>query len=184
MSGDEAVALGSCSLDIVELAALRGRAGELERIARDRGVQLPPLGRASIARDAIALGVRPERWLILTPPAAPGTAADAWGPACSGVAAAVDLSSGLAALHVAGSAVPQVLARGCRLDLHPQAFPAQRTAATMMAQVSVILAALHSGWLLLTPSTTARHFQEWLASAARPFGLRALAGLTIFERAS
>jgi len=184
VSGDEAVALGSCSLDIVEIAALRGRAGALERIAQDRGVQLPPLGHASIAREAIALAVRPERWLILTPPAAAGTAAEAWGPACSGVATAVDLSCGLAALHVVGSAVPQVLARGCRLDLHPQAFPAQRTAATMMAQVSVILAALHSGWLLLTPSTTARHFQEWLASAARPFGLRALAGLTIFERAS
>ena len=38
------------------------------------------------------------------------------------------------------------------------------------AQVSTILVATSSGMLLLTPSTTARHFSAWLALAARPFG--------------
>jgi heterotetrameric sarcosine oxidase gamma subunit len=181
VSGDEAIALGSCRVDIVEIAALRGRAGELERIARDRGVQLPPLGQVAIASDTIALAVRPERWLILAAPIAPGTAAAAWQTACSGVATAVDLSSALAALHLAGLVAPEVLARGCRLDLHPEAFPVRRAAATIMAQVSVILAALQSGWLLLTPATTARHFHEWLASAAQPFGSRELGEMPMFE---
>jgi sarcosine oxidase subunit gamma len=74
-------------------------------------------------------------------------------------------------LHLAGPAVSDVLARGCRLDLHPAAFLPGSAAATSMAQVSVTLARLHAGWLLLTPSSTARHLREWLAAAARPFGL-------------
>jgi sirohydrochlorin ferrochelatase len=34
----------------------------------------------------------------------------------------------------------------------------------------VILVALGSGLLLLTPASTARHFHEWLLAAARPLG--------------
>jgi sarcosine oxidase gamma subunit len=63
-----------------------------------------------------------------------------------------------------------MLARGCRLDLDPVEFPAGHAAATHMAQVSVIIAALPSGIMLLTPATTARHVREWLASTAQPFG--------------
>ena len=40
-----------------------------------------------------------------------------------------------------------------------------------MAQVSVTLAALPAGVLLLTPASTARHFREWLTAAAAPFAL-------------
>jgi heterotetrameric sarcosine oxidase gamma subunit len=184
VSGDEAVTLGSCAMDVVQVAALRGRAGELERLAASRGVQLPALGQIAIASDHLALGARPERWLILTARAAPGAATAGWLADCSGVATVVDLSSGLSAFNLTGSVVPEVLARGCRLDLNPQAFPAQRTAVTIMAQVSVIVAALHSSWLLLTPSSTARHFHEWLVSAAQPFGLSARGGISIFERAA
>jgi hypothetical protein len=36
--------------------------------------------------------------------------------------------------------------------------------------VPVVLAALPRGMLLLTPSSTAQHFAEWLETAARPFG--------------
>jgi hypothetical protein len=40
-----------------------------------------------------------------------------------------------------------------------------------MVQVSVILVALPSGLLLLTPASTARHVREWLVSTAKPFVL-------------
>jgi heterotetrameric sarcosine oxidase gamma subunit len=173
------VELAACAADIVELAALRGRTRELEQAAIARGVQLPPLGRVAAAPEHLVLAVRPERWLMLTVPAAPGSAASAWPVACSGIGAAIDLSSGLAMFHLAGPAARAALARGCRLDLHPQSFPAGRTAATLIAQVSVILAALPSGWLLLAPSTLARHAHEWLASVGRPFGLRPLPDLTL-----
>jgi sarcosine oxidase gamma subunit len=57
------------------------------------------------------------------------------------------------------------------LDLEPEAFPLGRAAATIMAQVSVVLVALPAGMLLLTPASTAQHLGEWLAASGAPFGL-------------
>ncbi len=163
--------------DVVELAALSGRAGDLERIAAGRGTTLPAFGHALLKADRAAVCVRPARWLLLGPPAAPGASAAAWADACAGRGVAVDLSSGIVALDLAGPAVREVLARGCRLDLDPSIFPPGRAAATVMAQVSVILVATRAGVLLLTPSTTARHFGEWLEHTAAPFGIERAAAL-------
>jgi heterotetrameric sarcosine oxidase gamma subunit len=157
--------------DIVEIAALRGRARELERLAHERGVLLAAPGRAVLAADQLSLCVRPQRWLLLSPPGSPGASAAIWQAACAGVGTAVDLSCALSALQLDGPAAREVLVRGCRLDLEPQAFPLGHAAATIMAQVSVILAALPSGLLLLTPSSTGRHFRQWLTATAKPFGL-------------
>jgi heterotetrameric sarcosine oxidase gamma subunit len=163
--------LETCETDIVEIVALRHRTRDLQSIALSRGLQLPPLGRVAIAPDQLSLCVRPDRWLLLTPPASPGATAGAWQTACAGVGAAIDLSSGLTALQLAGRAAREVLVRVCRLDLDPDAFPVGAAAATIMVQVSVTLAVLPSGLLLLTPSSTARHLRDWLTCTARPFGL-------------
>src|SRR2546429_6678148 len=63
------IRLASCAADIVEIAALHGRAPELENIAGARGLDLPVLGRVAVASGQLALGVRPARWLLLAPPA-------------------------------------------------------------------------------------------------------------------
>ena len=120
----------------------------------------------------LALSVRPARWLLVAPlpPGIPGHRAARWRAGCAAGAAVTELSSALSAFLVAGSQVTEMLARGCRLDLHPKVFPPGTAAATVMVQVSVILAALPHGMLLLTPSSTAQHFAEWLELAARPFG--------------
>jgi len=162
--------IGRCAVDIVEVGAHRGRAHELAAIAREQGVTLPEFGRSAAHPARLSLCVRPERWLLLTPRAAPGAAAANWQRHVAGAGAAVDLSSGLAAIYLRGPAVRAVLARGCRLDLDPGVFVAGYAAATMVAQVSIILAALGPGYLLLTPATTAVHLNEWLESAARAFG--------------
>jgi heterotetrameric sarcosine oxidase gamma subunit len=178
-SGSAGVRLASCAADAVEIAALHGRAREIESIAGGRGLDLPALGRLALASDQLVLCVRPERWLLLGPPEFPGATAALWQAACARVGAAVDLSSGLTALHLSGPQVRELLSRGCRLDLDPDVFPAGSAAATIMAQVAVILAALPSGLLLLTPATTARHLREWLISTAKPFGLVLRADVTV-----
>jgi sarcosine oxidase subunit gamma len=147
-------------------------------------MDLPPLGRVARSSHHMSLSVRPERWLLLSPPTAPGEAAKKWAARCAGCAAVIDLSSALTAFELssgtarggaqaedASAGSRELLARGCRLDLDPAAFPEGHAAATIMAQVSVILANLGSAFLLLTPSTTARHFGEWLRATGRPFGL-------------
>ena len=123
------------------------------------GTALPEFGRcAATASGGLVLCVRPGRWLVL------GAAA------VTEEYVAVDLSSAYRVLHLAGPAVREALARSCRLDLDPRVFPEGCATATLIAQVSVILAARPSGFVLLTPSTTARHFCEWIEAAARPFG--------------
>jgi len=169
----------SLEADIIELAALRERTHVLRALGTRRGLAFPAFGHIATARDRLLLIVRPERWLLLTPTAAPGAALAGWQNACTACAAAIELSSALTALHLAGPAVREVLARGCRLDLHPDAFPAGSAAASHMAQVPVVLAALPAGWLLLTPSSTTRHFRDWLSAAAAPFGLEARGGVTV-----
>jgi sarcosine oxidase subunit gamma len=174
---------GRCPVDLIEIAALRDRTAEVEALAARRGWRLPALGRNFAAPGQIAISVRPGRWLLLSAPAAPGERLATWEKECTGLAAAVDLSSGLAALWLEGPACREALARGCRLDLYASVFPSGHAAATIMAQVAVILVALSSGVLLLTPSTTARHFSEWLAQAAAPFHYEALDALS-FESVS
>ena len=165
------VQLRTCTARIVELAAHRGRERELETITADRGWSLPPLGQAVITGSQLSLSVRPGRWLLLTAPAAADAGIGQWETHCAGVGSAVDLSSGLALLHADGPSACEVMARSCRLDLHPQHFATGRAAATIMAQVATIIVALPRGLLILTPTSTARHFGEWLEASARPFGL-------------
>ncbi|MGN6453081.1 MAG: hypothetical protein ACTHL7_08455 [Steroidobacteraceae bacterium] len=172
----------SCSpvaADVIELAARRERTQVLKALAARRGLPLPALGWIAAARRTLVLGVRPERWLLLSAPALPGVALSSWRSACTECAAAIERSSALSALHLAGPAVPDVLARACRLDLHPSVLVPGSTAATSMAQVPVVLASLAAGWVLLTPSSTARHFSEWLATTAAPFGFVSAAAVTL-----
>lgn len=169
----EAVRVDECTMSVVEIIARRGRAGELVEIARGRGIELPTFSRVAHGSDRLALCVRPDRWLLLAPPA-PAAASpyrvEGWESAAY-AGAMVDQSSAWAPLLLAGTRSREVLARSCRLDLDPLLFPVGHAAATIMAQVPAILAALPSGLLLLTSASTARHFREWLVAAAIPFGL-------------
>lgn len=176
MSGPEAAAgtvpeagvhLSDYRSDVVEIASLRGRVRELEGIAAARGLTLPGFGRVVATARWLTLSVRPERWLVLQPATVAGARAAQWHTACAGLGSAVDLSSALAVLHLAGPRARELVARSCRVDLHESALPSGRAVATVMAQVPVTIAAIPSGMLLLTPATTARHFREWLLASAK-----------------
>jgi len=160
------VQLALCATDIVELAVLRGGADALRSAARAQDLELPDFGRLAASGGRLALSVRPDRWLVLSAPSEPGAAAAHWQRAIGGAGVTIDQTSGFEVLHLAGPALREVLARGCRLDLDPGVFVPGRAAATVMAQVPAILAALGPDMLLLTPSTTAQHVREWLATTA------------------
>jgi heterotetrameric sarcosine oxidase gamma subunit len=107
----------------------------------------------------------------MSPRAAPSLAAERWMRACAGQGAVVELSSALTSFLLGGPRACEVLSRGCRLHLAPEVFQIGHAAATIMAQVSVFLAVVPGGLLLLTPASTAQHVGEWLAASAAPFGL-------------
>ena len=173
MSAPEGVRISPCALDILEICGARGHTDELAAHAREGGMGLPGTGRVTIGAERLILCLRPERWLILTPPASNDRdeAIAGWQQAGAALGAAVNLSAGFEALLLQGTRSVEVLARGCRLDLDPQLFPQGHAAATIMAQVQVSLASLPAGLLLLTPASTARHFSAWLSNAAQAYGL-------------
>ncbi len=166
------IARAPWAAEVIEVAALRNGGAAAEGFGAACGEPLPAFGRVNLQMPQLALCVRPSRWLLLAPQPADTASARAarWRAGCGETCAVTELSSALSAFILAGSSVRQMLARGCRLDLDPQRFPPGSAAATVMVQVSVILAALPRGMLLLTPSSTAQHFAQWLESTARPFG--------------
>jgi sarcosine oxidase subunit gamma len=164
------VRLRTCSLDITELAAFTGRTPDVRERAAGHGVQLPQMGHMVRTGSGFALSVRPERWLLLSTQAAPGTRQGQWQERCGDGAAVLDHSCALKAFLVDGPAARTMLARGCRIDLETASFPSGLAAASVMAQVQVIFASLGTRLLLLSPVTTAQHLQEWLANTSRPFG--------------
>jgi heterotetrameric sarcosine oxidase gamma subunit len=173
------VRISACAADMIELAAYRGQAAALGASAAERAMPLPALGHVARTPSGVVLAVRPDRWLLLAAPADPGSLARSWQQACLGCAAVIEHSAALSALYATGDAIREVLKRGCRLDLDPNRFPAGTAASTIVAQVPLTLAALADGMLLLSPSSTGRHFREWLAAAARPFGLAAPANASV-----
>jgi heterotetrameric sarcosine oxidase gamma subunit len=158
--------------EIIEVAALRSGATAAQRFGTGCGEPLPAFGRVTLGSHQLALSVRPARWLLVDPDASdvPSARAARWRAGCTASAVVTELSSALCAFTVTGIQAREMLARGCRLDLDPQVFPPGSAAATVMAQVPVILAALPHAMLLLTPASTAAHFGEWLDATARPFG--------------
>jgi sarcosine oxidase subunit gamma len=127
----------------------------------------------------VVLAVRPDRWLLVLAPAAPGASAARWQALLGTSGAVVELSAGLATFFLAGAPAREVLRRGCRLDLDPEVFAQGSAAATHMAQVAVTLAALPGGLLLVTPASTARHLREWLMQVGRAFGIAAVSDVTV-----
>ena len=176
---DAAVELAACALDVIELTARRAAAGALGAAAARRGLALAPLGHRRTFAAGLTLCIRPGRWLVLSRPAEAGEAASLWQRDCAASGTAVDLSSALKGFYLRGEAARELLARGCRVNLAAGAFPADGAAATLIAQVSVVVAALPQGLLLLTPATTARHLHEWLAASGRPFDLSVAGNVTV-----
>lgn len=173
MSAPETTSLiRECPLDIVEIVAYRDGVSH---------PQWPTFGQAAQVGTDLSLSVRPERWLVLSEPGLAAATAVRWESMAAGSVAAVDLSSALVAFCLAGAAAREMLTRGCRLDLDPLVLPARSAAATFIAQVAVTLVVMPGGLLLLTPSTTARHFREWLVSTARPFGFMLGANWTLTD---
>ena len=171
--------LAACAADIIELSAYSEGLAEARR--RVAGVELPPCGHSWRSPQQLVLSTRPGRWLVLSPPDAPGATAERWQRACADQGAVVELSSGLAVLYLGGPRARALLARGCRLDLDPQVFRTGAAAASIMAQVAVSFVALPAGLLLLTPSSTAQHLVEWLGLLTDAFALVAAPRVSLPE---
>ena len=158
---------------IVQIAARRGRAAACAgRLRQALSLDLPVPGRSAAAGDLVALWIQPDAWLVVGPRGVDGDLARRLADAAGDAASVVDQSHGKTVLTLSGGAARDVMAKGCRLDLHPQVFPTGSTAVTQIAAIGCIVHRTDDAptFALIVPSSLAESFWDWLTVSAAEFG--------------
>ena len=119
--------------------------------------------------DPAILRLGPEEWLIVGErDVEPGLRAALTGRRD----AVVDVSDQRTTLELRGARAREILAGGCSIDLHPDAFGAGRCAETTLARAGVILVALDDApaYRLLVRRSFAAYVVTWLLDAMIELG--------------
>lgn len=87
-------------------------------------------------------------------------------------AAVTNVTDALCAMSLRGSAVRQVLAKGCALDLHPSVFTAGMCAQTMLSHAAVtMIAGQDNRFTLICRTSFAAYVHDWLMDAGLEYGV-------------
>ena len=88
-------------------------------------------------------------------------------------AAVTNITDALAAFHLKGAAVRQVLAKGCALDLHQNSFTSGDTAQTLLSHAAVTIMALADDeFIVICRTSFASYLHDWLCDAALEYGVK------------
>ena len=155
------------------LAQVLARPGQEEAVAARLRLDPAP-GRASETPEATVLWLAPGTWMVVAQDVEDGGLYSRLREELGDRAAVVDQSHGRAVLRLAGASARDVLAKGCRLDLHPRVFTPGMCAQTVIAQIGVLLHQCDEipTYDLYVFSGYALDFLEWLTSSAAEFGYR------------
>lgn len=87
--------------------------------------------------------------------------------------AVTNITDALAAFHLKGTAVRQVLAKGCAIDLHPGRFTSGDAAQTLLSHAAVTMLAVADDELIVFCRTSfAPYVHDWLLDAALEYGVK------------
>ena len=87
--------------------------------------------------------------------------------------AVTNITDALAAFHLKGTAVRQVLAKGCAIDLHPGSFTSGDAAQTLLSHAAVTMLAVAENELIVICRTSfAPYLHDWLLDAALEYGFK------------
>ncbi len=155
---------------------LRGNPGTsrfMKAVESVPGLQLPASPNTLSDGEHRVYGLGPDEWLILTEKQ---TLAGELEASLKGIPAAVnDISGGSIVLRVAGAVVPEVLARGCTLDLHPRVFMPGMCAQSGLAKANILMGLLarseqQSVFEIVVRRSFSDYLVRWLDHTAREFG--------------
>ena len=171
-AGEAPLRISLPARDIVQLAARRGREGELAAaLGAAFGLVLPGPGRSATAEGRTAIWLQPGIWAIAAPRGTEGALARDLADIAAASAAVIDQTHGRCTIRIEGARVRDALCKGCRLDLHPKAFPVGATATTQIAHIGCLLHRAEADAFELTMMATfAQPFWEWLTGVAAEFG--------------
>ena len=87
--------------------------------------------------------------------------------------AVTNITDALAAFHLKGLAVRQVLAKGCALDLHQNSFASGDAAQTLLSQAAVTIMALaNDEFIVICRTSFATYLHDWFLDAALEYGVK------------
>jgi sarcosine oxidase subunit gamma len=159
---------------LATVTARKGRRGALLEAARSAfGAELPAIPRRAEGRDIAFIWSGPDQWLAYKHPApAEGIEALLARP-FAGLASVVDQSHGRMLLRVCGPHIRDALAKGVPIDLHPRAFKAGDTAATLVSHIPVHLWQIDDRptYEFAVARSLAQSFWHWLEASAAEYGL-------------
>ena len=140
-------------------------------------LDLPRPGSSSANDLATAIWIAPETWLILRDGSQGDDLTRELAAACGEAASVVDQTWGKSIIRISGARARDVLAKGCRIDLHPRVFGPGKSAVTPIAHIHAVLTQIDATptFDLIVPSTLARDFVEWLRLSAAEFGYEVVA---------
>ena len=88
-------------------------------------------------------------------------------------AAVTNITDALAAFHLKGVAVRQVLAKGCALDLHQNSFASGDAAQTLLSHAAVTIMALAvDEFIVICRTSFASYLHDWIVDAALEYGVK------------
>jgi sarcosine oxidase subunit gamma len=153
---------------MVQVMLRRGREAEFAAAMETKFGMAPPApGHATGGGTVTAIWLQPGGYMLT------GAAAEVVAQAFAGLAAVEDQSHGRTTIAVSGPAARAVLARGCRLDLHPRAFGPGRATMTQIAHIGCLLHQTDDApsFELTVFSTLAEPFFHWLVEAGSGDGV-------------
>jgi sarcosine oxidase subunit gamma len=172
-SGASPLTITERRLAVAQVMSRKGQAGATSNaIERILGMRLPDSGQSSINAGTTAIWIAPETWLLMRDASGGGSFIQDLVKACGSSASVVDQTCGKSILRLSGSNAREVLAKGCRIDLHPSAFAPGNTSVTPIAHIQAVLMQIDAipTFDLIVPSTLAQDFAEWLCLSAAQFG--------------
>jgi heterotetrameric sarcosine oxidase gamma subunit len=160
-------------LGIASLITAEGGEAALAQAVKARfGLDLPSTPLASCSATHALVWAGPGQWLLV---AAQRNGFTDDLQALSGLAAVAEQSDARAALTLSGPRIRDALAKGCMIDLHPQAFPVGATALTSIAHIGLHLWRADDGpdgavFEIMVARSMAGSFWSWLSASVAEFG--------------
>lgn len=154
---------------------VRGDAGQpafAQAFAAAVGVTLPMEPNTAVGTDPRAMWLAPDAWLVASAAGDREALAARLRAARPPFAQVIDLGDGQLRFDVAGRVAPQILAKGCDLDLQAAQFGEGRCARTLFARVPALIDVREPGlaYQVHVESSLADYLWRWFAEALREFG--------------
>jgi sarcosine oxidase subunit gamma len=139
---------------------IRCAASAVSVAAETMGGARPAVSAMARVGPSYVVGLGPNWWMVDAP--------DGSAPLRGAThVSAVDVSAQYTTLVLVGSAVPEVLAHGTSIDLHPDYFVGHAAVQTLLAKARITLArAGHDEYRLWVQASYARYLAAWLMDAS------------------